>query len=101
MKLVFLSIDQENFLYFSSVLILNSFTKREIIASIEASPCAITVAHAAPATPILKVMTNSKSRPTFKIDEKIKNKSGVLESPSAVKIPVAMLYKNTKAIPAM
>ena len=48
--------------------------------------CAITVAHATPATPIWKLTTNTKSSRIFNADDKIKKYNGVLLSPTALKI---------------
>ena len=49
------------------------------------------VAQATPATPICNVFTNSRSVRIFAVEEKARNKNGVLESPRAEKIPVAIL----------
>ena len=47
--------------------------------------CAITVATAAPATPILNTAINKISNIIFKIVENIKNTSGERESPTLLK----------------
>ena len=49
--------------------------------------CEISVAKAAPNTPILNTITNNKSSAMFINEEKIKKYSGVFESPSALIIP--------------
>ena len=49
------------------------------------------VAHATPFTPISNVFTNSISTAMLDTDEMARNINGVLESPSAENIPVAML----------
>ena len=52
----------------------------------------IIVAHAAPATPIFKLCTKNKSKNIFSTDVAIKKYNGLLESPTACKIPVPALY---------
>ena len=47
--------------------------------------CDITVASAAPATPLLNPSTNRKSKPIFKIAETAKNTSGTTELPIDLK----------------
>ena len=54
-------------------------------------PWQIKVAHATPATPILNAVTNSMSIPILESDEQTRKINGVFESPSAEKIPVAIL----------
>ena len=49
--------------------------------------CDISVAKAAPNTPILNTITKSKSRTILTNEEKIKKYRGVFESPSALIIP--------------
>lgn len=55
----------------------------------------MSVAHATPSTPHLKVeakaVTKRMSIPIFDTDENIRKTNGVRESPSAEKIPVATL----------
>ena len=58
-----------------------------IVHQIPATACAIIVAHAAPATPILNTIINTKSKTIFIIDDIIKNINGVLLSPRERIIP--------------
>ena len=60
-------------------------------ASTQLTPWHRKVAQATPATPILKAVTNRMSIPMFAVEEMARKMNGVLESPSAEKIPVAML----------
>ena len=53
--------------------------------------CAISVAHATPAIPILNTTTNSKSSPILVTDEIIKKYNGFLLSPTDRRIPLPML----------
>ena len=76
--------------------ILRQSVTRESTAAID---CAIKVAHATPATPILKEITKTRSRMIFKTEEKIKKYKGVLESPKAVKIELEALYRKRKKKP--
>ena len=62
--------------------------------------CEISVAHAAPATPILKYIINTKSRIILITADRTRNTTGVLLSPTALIIPDTILYKNTVGIPA-
>ena len=59
------------------------------------------VAHATPATPIRKAVTNRISTPMLESEEQARKMNGVFESPSAEKIPVATLYRNTNGKPRM
>ena len=77
---------------FSSVLILCTLFIRTASASNAAAVCAINVAHARPAIPILSFVTIKISRNTLPIDEQIRKYSGILLSPKAAKIPVQILY---------
>ena len=49
------------------------------------------VAHAAPATPICRLMTKNRSRKILRIDVAIKIYKGVFASPTACRIPVPAL----------
>ena len=60
-------------------------------ASTQLTPWHRKVAQATPATPILNAVTNRMSIPMFAVEEMARKMNGVLESPSAEKIPVAML----------
>src|SRR5574344_2554986 len=62
-------------------------------------PCAISVAHATPAIPILNVVTEIQSRRILNRDEKIKKARGILDVPSALKIDDSTLYIKRKGIP--
>ena len=53
--------------------------------------CEISVAKAAPNTPILNTITKSKSRAIFTKEENIKKYSGVFESPKALIMPESRL----------
>ncbi len=68
-----------------SRIITTTIAKKQLI------PWHIKVAHARPATPILRPTTKKIFMPTFAIEEQAKNLNGVLESPKAVKTPFAML----------
>ncbi len=54
-------------------------------------PWQIKVAHATPAIPIENTLTNKISTNILAVEEKARKIKGVLESPSAEKIPVAIL----------
>src|SRR5574344_2874671 len=56
------------------------------------NPCAISVAHATPAIPICKVVTEIQSRRIFNRDEKTKKARGILDLPSALKRDDRTLY---------
>ena len=76
---------------FSVVLILVRCKNTTTTASMQLIPWQIKVAHATPATPILNAVTNSMSIPILESDEQARKTNGVFESPSAEKIPVAIL----------
>ena len=57
------------------------------------------VAYAAPATPILKLIINTKSKITFKTDDIIKKYNGVLLSPNALNILAIKLYATVVTSP--
>ena len=59
----------------------------------------MTVANAAPATPMWKLRTNSTTRPMLIRQETIRNTSGVLESPSDRRIPDRRLYSMVAGMP--
>ena len=81
----------EKILDFSVVLIFAKRIKTKATARIQLIPWQIKVAHATPATPILNAVTNSMSIPILESDEQARKINGVFESPSAEKIPVAIL----------
>ena len=60
-------------------------------ASTQLTPWHRNVAHATPSTPMPNAVTNRISTAMFERDEAMRKKNGVLESPSAEKIPVATL----------
>ena len=60
-----------------------------------------TVANAAPATPVLNTITNSRSRPMFSRLHSTRKISGVLESPSALKMENGVKYAETAIRPPM
>ena len=70
--------------------------RNEITALI---PCAISVAHAAPATPIEKDATMMMSRTTFSTDENIRRKRGIFDLPSALNIDESTLYMKRNGRP--
>ena len=53
--------------------------------------CDITVASATPATPILNLKTNRKSRHVFAMAQTIRKYKGLVESPTARIIPAPIL----------
>ena len=63
------------------------------------SPCAISVAQAAPAMPMSRTATMKRSRATFSRDEKTRKYSGMRERPSALKVDERMLYMNRNGRP--
>ena len=81
----------ENAAGFSCVFIVASLRNTNSIASTQLTPWQMNVAHATPETPMLNAVTNRISTPMFESDEHTRNINGVLESPSAEKIPVAIL----------
>ena len=62
--------------------------------------CEMTVAIAAPTTPIPSPATNARSSATFRIDETSRKYSVALLSPSARRRAAAMLYPNWNTSPA-
>ena len=82
---------QENTEALPSVFIAAKRLNTNIIAKMQLIPWQINVAHATPATPRLNAVTNKISIKIFAVDEQTRNIKGVFESPSAEKIPVAML----------
>ena len=82
---------QENTAGVSLLFIAAKRLNTNIIAKMQLIPWQINVAHATPATPILNAVTNKISIKIFALDEQTRNIKGVFESPSAEKIPVAML----------
>jgi len=81
----------ENSGAFSSVLMALNLRKTTVTARMQLTPWQISVAHATPSTPILNPATNRMSAKIFDTDEQARKINGVLESPRAEKIPVAML----------
>ena len=64
-------------------------------------PCAMTVAIAAPRTPMPKVRINSRSSTMLSRLQNTRKISGVLESPSALKIENGVKYAATAIRPPM
>ena len=64
------------------------------------TPCAITVANAAPAVLSENPTINQISNIRFKMEENIRKYRGVLLSPMPLKIPAATLYDMLAIIPA-
>ena len=60
-------------------------------ASTQLTPWQRNVAHATPATPILNAVTNRISMKMLLVEDAARKINGVLESPSAEKMPVATL----------
>ena len=78
----------------SRALRSGAFAKRRkttTSASTQLTPWHKNVAHATPATPISNAVTNRISTAMFDVDEQARKINGVLESPSAEKMPVATL----------
>ena len=63
------------------------------------SPCAMSVAHAAPATPQPYRRTNTRSSTTLRMDEKMRKYSGMRDFPSALNMDETMLYMNRNGRP--
>ena len=63
------------------------------------TPCAISVARAAPNPPRPSVLTIQRSRKIFKMEEKIKSSSGILDSPIDVNMVERILYINRNGKP--
>jgi len=74
----------------------HSSTPKESTAEI---PCAISVAHAAPATPISKRVTKTISSATLNTEEKIRKYKGILDFPRALNMDENTLYRNKKGSP--
>ena len=55
--------------------------------------CETTVATAAPATPMPRLIMQIRSKAIFKNEDKVKNTRGVLLSPMARMIPDSILYR--------
>ena len=68
-----------------------SLLNTTMIANIQLTPWQIKVAHATPATPIFRDATKKIFTRIFDVDEIARKINGVLESPSAENIPVAIL----------
>ena len=81
----------ENTCTFPSAWIFRSRTITTTTASTQLTPWHRKVAQATPATPIWKAVTNKISIPMLLSEETARKTNGVLLSPSAEKIPVAML----------
>ena len=81
----------ENTALFSSHLILLSLKNTNMTDNMQLTPWHINVAHATPATPMPKVLTNKISTAILEVDEAARNQNGVFESPSAENIPVDIL----------
>ena len=62
-------------------------------------PCAISVAHATPVTPIWKFLTRTKSSATLNTDEKIRKYRGILDFPRALNMDEITLYINRNGSP--
>ena len=62
-------------------------------------PCAINVARAAPTTPKPSPATIQRSIKIFRMEEKISNPSGILDSPMEVNMVERMLYMNKNGKP--
>ena len=62
-------------------------------------PCAINVARAAPNTPKPSPATIQRSIKIFRMEEKISNPSGILDSPMEVNMVERMLYMNKNGKP--
>ena len=84
-------IANENSFVFSPAPIFFRRSTTNSTASTQLTPWQRNVAHATPATPILNAATNRISIPIFATDEQARKTNGVLESPSAEKMPVAIL----------
>ena len=76
---------------FSSAQIPDSLFPTTVTARMQLTPWQRKVAHATPATPIWNAATNRISTAMLAVDEAARKKNGVLESPSAEKIPVDTL----------
>ena len=74
-----------------SVFTPASLRRTTRIARMQLTPWHKKVAHATPATPILKAVTKRISTAMLEVEDAARKMKGVLESPSAEKIPVAIL----------
>ena len=82
---------QEKSLGRVSVSILRKRRNTTVIARIQLTPWHRKVAQATPSTPMPRPATNKMSMPILLTEEQAKKRKGVLESPRAEKMPVAML----------
>ena len=73
-----------------------SSAKKDSTAEI---PCAISVAHATPATPISNCVTSTQSSATLNTEEKIRKYSGMRDLPSALNMADSTLYMNSSGRP--
>ena len=76
---------------FFVVLIARSLLKTNNRDSRQLTPWQINVAQATPATPMWRPATNQISMAILEQDEAARKKKGVLESPSAEKMPLEIL----------
>ena len=81
----------EKIFTFPSVGIFAKRRKTTTSASTQLIPWHKNVAQATPATPMLNAVTNRISTAILDVDEQVRKINGVLESPSAEKMPVATL----------
>lgn len=88
---VFLNKSNENNKIRPSVLILDRRFNTMIRDKTQLAPWQRKVAQATPETPMEKYLTNKTSAKIFALEDAARKRKGVLESPSAEKIPVAML----------
>jgi len=63
-------------------------------------PCAISVAHATPVTPMFAFVTSTMSSTTLNTEEKIRKYKGIRDFPSALNMEENTLYKNKNGSPA-
>ena len=92
----------EPFICISAFVILK-IGNLTIIYTMQATPdinCAITVASAAPNTPILSTTMKNKSIPILSTADTIRKYNGVLLSPTALNMHDAALYSIGARIPA-
>ena len=82
---------KENSALFSSVSTPRRRRSTKSTASTQLTPWQRNVAHATPATPILNAVTNRISMKMLLVEDAARKINGVLESPSAEKMPVATL----------
>ena len=87
----FLNIGKENTAGLSVAFIFEILLNTTIIASSALTPWQINVAHATPAIPKSKAVTNRMSAPIFAVEDMARKINGVFESPRAENIPVATL----------